>query len=64
MDLQENERVMVDWATYMRHNDMETLRERRIPNASDYDSTGGILDGYQPEVEETDSEVAFKPSTL
>lgn len=65
MNLQENERVMVDWATHTRRG---TRLETRMTGAGDNESTRGILDGYQPgvevEVEERYAKVAFKPSTI
>ena len=60
MDLQENERVMVDWAT-SRRNAKETPRVRFV---EDYDSTRSILKNHQSKEEETESKVAFKPSTI
>lgn len=54
---------MVDWATYARRNALEQA-ETQIRITNDNDSTVGIFNGYQPEVEETDSKVASKPSTI
>ena len=57
--LQENERVMVDWAIHSSLSD-ERLR---LPSEVDNDSTRAMA-GYQQEREEADLKVAVKPSTI
>ena len=66
--MQENERVMVDWATYESHK----LDPRIVPinprvghgGHGDIYPTGSIISDYQPEGVEPDSKVAFKPSAI